>query len=155
MHVITVTRRTTTPPENIWKLWADVPNRTSWDVSLEYAKLEDPFQSDAIGRIKLKGQPERNFEILDCIPLQKYTDRFFLPMGGKMDWVHSITKAGDDYMITFVVSVFGPTSLMLALIMKSVLREVLPATVEKLVSLAEVGQFPPMTNGRTNQKEAR
>lgn len=137
MHVITVTRRTTAPPENIWQLWADVPNRTSRDDSLEYAKLEGPFQSGAIGRIKLKGQPERNFQILDCLPLQKYTDRFFLPMSGKMDWVHSITKMGDDYMITFDVSVFGPTSLMLALIMKSILRRELPVTVEKLVSLAE------------------
>jgi hypothetical protein len=137
MHVITVARRTTAYPENIWKLWADVPNRRSWDDSLEYANLEGSFQSGAAGRIKLKGQPERKFEILDCIPLQKYTDRFFLSMGGKMDWVHTITKTGDGHNVTFDVNVFGPTSLILALIMKSILRDVLPPTVEKLISLAE------------------
>jgi len=137
MHVITVARKTTALPENIWKLWADVPNRTSWDDSLEYAKLEGSFQSGAVGRIKLKNQPERKFEILDCIPLQRYTDRFFLPMGGKMDWVHTITKTEGGLIITFDVSVFGPTSLILGLIMKSILSGVLPPTVEKLIALAE------------------
>ena len=45
MHVITVTRRTAATPEAIWRLWADVPNRTRWDDALERITLEGPFQS--------------------------------------------------------------------------------------------------------------
>jgi hypothetical protein len=47
MHVITVTRRTAATPEAIWRLWADVPNRTRWDDALERITLEGPFQSAA------------------------------------------------------------------------------------------------------------
>jgi hypothetical protein len=40
VHVITVTRRTTAMPEAVWELWADVPNRTRWDHSLEDISVE-------------------------------------------------------------------------------------------------------------------
>jgi hypothetical protein len=85
MHVITITRITTAKPEAIWELWANVLERTRWDDSLEHIKLEGPFQSGMYGVVKLKEQPERKFEILDCVPMQKYSDRFFLPMGG--NWI--------------------------------------------------------------------
>jgi hypothetical protein len=117
MHVITVTRKTTAKPETIWQLWADVPNRIHWDDSLEYAQLDGPFQIGAMGVVKLKGQPERKFTILDCIPTQMYTDRFFLPMSGKMDWRHTIKAVDGGCEVTFNIHVFGPTAFVLALIM--------------------------------------
>jgi len=87
--------------------------------------------------LKLKDQPERKFAILDCVPLQTYTDRFFLPMGGKMDWMHTITEGTRGREVTFAISVTGPTSLILASVMKKILGRELPSTVAKLVSLAE------------------
>ena len=93
MHVITVTRRTTATPEAIWRLWADVPNRTRWDDALERITLEGPFQCGADGVVKLRGQPERRFKVVDTVPPKAYTDRFFLPLGGKMDWAHIISEA--------------------------------------------------------------
>jgi hypothetical protein len=41
--VIEVKRETTATREQIWELWADVPNRTRWDRDLEYAKLDGRF----------------------------------------------------------------------------------------------------------------
>lgn len=137
MHVITVTRKTTAEPQAIWELWADVPNRTRWDESLEHIRLEGPFQSGATGTVKLKGQPERKFEVLHCEPLQAYTDRFFLPTGGKMDWAHTIREVDHEREVTFDVSVIGPTSPLLGLVLRKILRRELPPTVDKLIGLAE------------------
>jgi hypothetical protein len=68
MHVITVTRRTSARPEAIWELWADVPGRRRWDDSFEYATVEGPFEPGATGVAKLKGQPERRYAVLHCVP---------------------------------------------------------------------------------------
>ncbi|HEY3956386.1 MAG TPA: SRPBCC family protein [Streptosporangiaceae bacterium] len=139
MHVITVTRRTTATPEAVWDLFADYANRTSWDDSLE--KITVPpgaaFRAGATGTVKLAGQPARRFEILRCTPHEAYTDRFFLPMGGKMDWVHTLRQTGDGLEVSFDVSVSGPTAFILGPIMKKILNKDLPPTVDKLVALAE------------------
>lgn len=137
MHVITVTRMSTAEPEAIWELWADVPNRTRWDDSLERATVDGPLQTGASGIVKLKSQPARRFEILHCEPPHAYTERFFLPMAGKMDWVHSIRDVGGAREVTFNVSVSGPISPILGLVSRKILRRELPATVDKLIALAE------------------
>jgi Polyketide cyclase / dehydrase and lipid transport len=137
MHVVTVTRRTTAKPEVIWRLWADVPNRTRWDDALERITLQGPFQSGVAGIVKLRGQPERKFKVLDTVPPRACTDRFFLPLGGKMDWAHTISEVDDEHAVTFDISITGPTSPLLAPVLKRILRRELPSTLSKLIALAE------------------
>jgi len=136
-----------------------VPNRTRWDDALEHATLDGPFQPGVCGVVKLKGQPERKFAILDCVPLQRYTDRFFLPMDGKMDWVHTITEVAGGREVTFAIGVTVPTSRILAFVMKKILGRELPSTVDKLVSLAEqvyVCLYPPgLPNRDLNRESAK
>ena len=135
--VIEVKRETTAIREQIWELWADVPNRTRWDRDLEYAKLDGPFRTGSTGEVKLKGQPSRKFLITHCEPLEGYTDRFFLPFYGKMDWHHTIRKTAGRREVAFRIEVSGPAALILAPIMRNILRDGLPPSVDKLVSLAE------------------
>ena len=135
--VIEVKRQTTAIREQIWELWADVPNRTRWDRDLEYAKLDGPLRTGSTGEVKLKGQPPRRFLITYCEPLEGYTDRFFLPFYGKMDWHHTIEETGGGREIAFRIEVSGPAALILAPIMRNILRDGLPPSVDKLVSLAE------------------
>lgn len=137
-QVLTVSRTTTASPEAIWNLWADVANRTRWDDGLERARIDGPFRPGASGEIKLQGQPPRRFEIVDCQPMRRYTDRFFLPLGTTMDWHHRVAEAGDNQrQVTFQVVVKGPTSLAMAPVMRRILESELPRTVDKLVGLAE------------------
>ena len=137
-HVVTVTRETSASPEQIWPLWADVPHRTRWDEGLEWVRIDGPFETGATGEAKLKGQSAVRFEIRECEPMRRYTDRFFLPAGATMDWHHTIEDRGDGTRaVTFRVVVKGPTSLMLTPVMKAILGEELPATVDRLVALAE------------------
>jgi uncharacterized protein YndB with AHSA1/START domain len=139
MHVITVTRTTAASPDAVWNLFADYAGRTSWDEGLERITV-DPgaaFRAGVTGTVKLKGQPARRFEILECDPVQRYTDRFFLPMGGKMDWVHTLRQIDEGTEVGFDVSVSGPTAFLLGPIMRKILAKDLPPTVDKLVLLAE------------------
>ncbi|MGO4456570.1 SRPBCC family protein [Streptomyces sp. M-16] len=136
MHVITVTRRCEAPPEAVWQLFADVPGRTRWDDELERGSIDGPFVKGARGTVKLKGQPERRFEILERETPVRYTDRYFLPMGGKMDWVHAVRAVDGGCDITFDISVSGPTRFLLAPITKKILGRALPPTVEKLAAVA-------------------
>jgi hypothetical protein len=135
--VIEVKRETTATREQIWELWADVPNRTRWDRDLEYAKLDGPFRKGSTGEVKLRGQPPRKFLIIHCEPLEGYTDRFFLPFYGKMDWHHTIKETGGGREVAFRIEVSGPAALILAPIMRNILRDGLLPSVDKLVSLAE------------------
>ena len=135
--VVEVTRKTTADREQVWELWADVPNRTRWDAGLEYAKLDGPFQTGSTGEVKLEGQPARKFLITYCEPLEGYTDRFFLPFYGKMDWHHTIEETEGGRQVTFKIEVSGPSALILAPIMRNILQDELPPTVDKLISLAE------------------
>jgi len=146
MHVVTVTRGTAATPEAIWRLWAEVPNRTRWDDALERITLEGPFQSGATGIVKLWGQPERRFEVVQCVLPRAYTDRFFLPLGAKMDWAHTISEVDGERAVTFDASVTGPTSPILAPVLRRILRHELPSTVDKLIALAErTGAHRPST----------
>lgn len=135
MKVITVTRATTAAPEVIWELFADIGGRTRWDDALE--SIDGDFELGGLGRVKLKGQPERTWEIIECVRPQRYTDRFHLPMGGRMEWVHSIEPVEGGCEVTFDISVGGPTALILLPIMRSILSRELPPTVDKLVAVAE------------------
>ena len=139
VFVIEVTRKTTATREQIWALWADVPNRTRWDANLEYATLNGPFQTGSTGKVKLEGQPARKFLITYCEPLEGYTDRFFLPFYGKMDWHHTIEETEGGRQVTFKIDVSGLSAYLLAPIMRNILQDELPPTVDKLVSLAEEG----------------
>ena len=137
-HVLTVSRTTTASPETIWELWADVANRTRWDEGLEAARIDGPFRQGASGEVKLRDQPPRRFQVIECQPMRRYTDRFYLPMGTTMDWQHSVEERGHSQrQVTFQVVVKGPTSLAMAPVMRRILESELPRTVDKLVGLAE------------------
>jgi Polyketide cyclase / dehydrase and lipid transport len=137
-QVATVTRTTTASPDAIWSLWADVPNRTSWDTGLVWARMDGPFQQGATGEVRLKDQPTRRFQVVEFQPPSRYTDRFFLPMGTHMDWHHSIDELGGNRrQVTFRVEVSGPTALILAPIAKKILGDELPETVDRLTAIAE------------------
>jgi hypothetical protein len=137
-HILTVTRTTSATREAVWQQWEDVPNRTRWDQGLEWARIDGAFVGGTRGEVKLKGQPPRQFEILEARRPTTYTDRFFLPVGAHMDWSHTVEDVGDNQrQVAFRIEVSGPTSLLLTPILKHILKDEIPATVDKLVETAE------------------
>lgn len=137
-HLITVRRTTTAPAATVWELWSAVPQRTRWDPSLEWATLDGPFQAGSRGTLKIHDQPAREFEIVEATPNRSYTDRYFLPLGARMDWEHTITDTGPDRReVVFTVTLKGPTSVVLAPILTGILNNELPTAVDQLIHLSE------------------
>ena len=123
-------------PQQLWELW-DFDNRKSWDSSLEWVEADGAFELGQTGLLKLKEQPPRKFEIIEFELHKLYTDRFYLPLGGKMDWRHTLEETGNGIKAKWNVTVTGPGALMLVPIMKIILNESLPKTVDTFIEIAE------------------
>ena len=63
MWTTEVSRKTTATKEQIWKLWADVPNWNVWDKEVETSELFGQFQNGTKGILKPTGGPKAKFEI--------------------------------------------------------------------------------------------
>jgi uncharacterized protein YndB with AHSA1/START domain len=145
-HVITVTRTTVATPEYLWALWSDPANPPRWDPAQEYSRVDGPFGVGQTGVVKVTGQPERAFTVVECTPLRSYTDRFHLPAGAAMDWRHTIVDLGPTRAVTFEVTITGPTALILKPILTNVLQGELPATVDTFVRVAEADMRAAQTS---------
>lgn len=138
MKVIEVTKVTRkASPDDLWALWADLSRRTEWDSDLDSITSDEPFGLGQKGIVILKGQPPRRFEVIECMKNEAYTDRFFLPAGGKMDWHHPLKQTPEGIEVKWDIRVHGPTAFILVPIMRSILNKVLPDVVEKFIELAE------------------
>ena len=145
-EVIAVSRSTTASVDALWQLWADPANSPRWDRAVESSTHDGPFATGQTGTVTVAGQPTRRFVVLDCRPKTAYTDRFFLPAGGRMDWHHTIDDQGAQRTVTFRVTVTGPSSLVLRPILASVLQAELPATVDTFVRVAEADTLSADSN---------
>jgi len=123
--------------QDLWALWADLSRRTEWDSDLDSITSDQPFGLGQTGEVTLKGQPSRKFEVIECVENEAYTDRFFLPAGGKMDWHHTLKQTPEGVEVKWDIRVHGPTAFILAPIMKSILKKVMPGVVQKFIELAE------------------
>jgi hypothetical protein len=60
------------------------------------------------------------------------------PLATTMDWHHSVEERGPNQrQVTFRVVASGPSSLVLAPVLRRILQGELPQTVDKLINLAE------------------
>ena len=69
MWTTEVSRKTTATKEQIWKLWADVPNWNVWDKEVETSELFGQFQNGTKGILKPTGGPKAKFEITELTNL--------------------------------------------------------------------------------------
>ena len=122
--------------EQLWKLW-DFDKRNSWDSSLDWVEADGKFELGQTGLLKLKEQLPQKFEIIEFEVNKLYTDRFYLPLGCKMDWRHTLEETENGIKIKWNVTVNGPSALMLLPIMKIILNEELPGTINKYIEIAE------------------
>jgi hypothetical protein len=122
--------------EELWKLW-DFDNRKEWDSSLEWVDANGQFELGQTGLLKLKEQPPRKFKITEFEKYKLYTDRYYLPLGGKMDWVHTLEQTENGIIVKWDIAVNGPSALMLLPVMRIMLKDELPKTVRKFIEIAE------------------
>ena len=73
--------KTEAPPEEIWKIWTDVPNWKDWDTGLQSTELQDPFGVGAKGKLIPNKGPKTKFMITAVNPGVSYTFQTNVPFG--------------------------------------------------------------------------
>lgn len=127
-------------PAQLWDYWSSTEKSKQWDGALEWGTVDGPFQLGQTGEIKVKDQAPRKYEVIEFEENKLLTQRFFLPFWNKMDWRHTLVQTPAGVEVTYIVEVSGPSSFILAPIMKSILEAEIPATVDKFIEVAEGGQ---------------
>ncbi len=136
MWTTEVSRKTIAKKEQIWKLWADVPNWNIWDSEVESSELFGHFQTGTTGILKPKGSPKTKFEMIECTKFKSFTDRSYLPLC-KMDFIHSITETHDGLVLTHKVLMTGFMTFLFSKVIGSKIKIGLPIAVNKLIEIAE------------------
>ena len=131
-----VCRKTTAPKEQIWKLWADVPNWNIWDKDVETSELFGDFKKGTKGILRPVNAPKTKFTMTECELLKSFTERTFLPLC-RLDFVHIITEVPDGLEITHKIVITGPLTFIFSKLVGKNIEKGLPKAIEKLIEIAE------------------
>ena len=142
MWTTEITRKTSATKERIWKLWADIPNWSTWDKGVERAELFGDFAVGTKGILRPVGGPKVKFEIIECEKLKSFTSRSFLPLC-TVEFIHNIHETNDGLEITYRVQMTGILASLFSKVIGKKMATELPTAVDKLIELAEID-----TNGR-------
>ncbi len=123
-------------PHQIWKIWADIPNRPAWDTDTEWAKSNGPFENGTLITFKPKGWPKTvSMKIIECIPNKTFTDYtpFFL---AGLYGTHHMEKVADGLKLTTTIKVVGPLSWLWRRIVAQEIVATLPEQTDMLIKVA-------------------
>jgi len=92
--------------EQMWKLHADVNNWSSWDESVEFAKLEGKFEKGNQFLFQPKGGPKLKIGIVEATENRSFTDCTKFPLA-TMYGEHTFEETANGLKITTTMKVEG------------------------------------------------
>ena len=92
--------------EQMWKLHADVNNWSSWDESVEFAKLEGKFEKGNHFLFQPKGGPKLKIGIVEATENRSFTDCTKFPLA-TMYGEHTFEETANGLKITTTMKVEG------------------------------------------------
>ena len=88
--MISFTVEVNSSPEKIWPFYEDISKRKQWEEDLEYLNFDGDFVEGTKGKMKLRGLPELEVELLEVVENKKYSDRTVLPNGDEVRFIHEL-----------------------------------------------------------------
>ena len=122
-------------PSEIWKIWSDINMRPHWDDDTEWAKIEGPFQKNAIFYMKVKNGPKLKMIISECIPNKRFTDTYYF-LFSRLDGVHEMEETSNGLRITTTMKLTGPLRWLWRKLVVEKIILTLPHQTELLIQLA-------------------
>jgi len=124
--------------EQVWKVWSDVDNWSSFDSDLEWTKAPDNFKF-APGHyfyLKPKGGPKVKIIISDITLHQTFTDyvEFF---GARMTDAHELKQTAAGLEISNTISVRGPLAWLWRKLVAEKVAAGIPEQTQRLIELAK------------------
>lgn len=122
------------PRDVLWRYWTDPQCWAEWDEGLEWARLDQPFEPGARGRLKPKNAPAAAFEVTSVNPQQGCSIKVHLPLAELR-----ITRAfaqGKETIFTHAVGFHGVLGTFWAGLYGPKIRRELPQAMTKLEEMA-------------------
>jgi hypothetical protein len=101
---------TSAAPAALWPLYADVARWLEWDSGLEAVALEGPFAAGSRGTMTVAGQPPLEWELVEVVPEELFTDVTVIPGVATLTFVHRIEPLPTGARITHEVRIEGPAA---------------------------------------------
>ncbi len=136
MLLIEHTVETSALPSQVWKVWEDVENWSSWDCGLEFSTIDGPFQTGTRGRLKPKGGPLVQTELTKVEPMRMFTDEARL-FGAKIVVSHSMARSGEKTAVTHRIEMKGPLAYLFAFLIGREMKKNLAREMLAMVKKAE------------------
>jgi len=130
------TIETTAAPENIWRIWTDVPNWPVWDAGLKSAELNGNFGLNAKGKLRPDQGPASKFKIAEFENGKMYVLKTSIPFGSLTVRRNLEVRAGRTFF-THEVRFTGLLKGVFGKKFGARYRVLLPEAMEKIKTLAE------------------
>lgn len=90
----------------VWKVWTDVNNWHTWDLDIEWAQIEDPFENGNSFILKPKSGPKVKITLQDIEPQKSFTDLARFPFA-RMYSIHRMIAKEDGFELIHTVRMEG------------------------------------------------
>jgi uncharacterized protein YndB with AHSA1/START domain len=130
------TAETATSPQAIWHVLADLDQWATWDTSMEWVRLQGPFQAGSQVTMKPKGQDPITSVILEASENQRYADQTDL---GEVTLRFSHTLQplqGGGTKVTHRLEITGPAADQVGPELGPAITEDFPEAMEALLARA-------------------
>lgn len=135
MWFVEHTLETTTPPEAIWRRWADLESWPDWNDSLAWAHLSGPAAAGTLGALKLHHGGRIRLQVAEVATGERWVleGRTF---GITLRFLFRVEPAALGARMTHRVECRGPLAWLRRFTLGHRLREGLPRATRKLAGLA-------------------
>lgn len=132
-YSITTTKVT---KEQMWKLWSDVNNWTTWDNSIDFALLNGKFEAGNFYIFQPKGSSKMKIEIYETVENFKFTDLTNFPLA-KMYGEHTFEETANGLKITTTMKVVGILSFLWIKLVAQKIVDDLPNDMQQQIKAAQ------------------
>lgn len=122
--------------EQMWKMWSDVNNWTTWDKSLELANMEGKFEAGNFYNFQPKGGPKMKIKIHEAIENKSFTDLTKFPLA-KMYGKHTFEQTSEGLCVTTTMTVVGILGFLWRKIVAQNIVNDLPKDIEIQINAAK------------------
>lgn len=94
-------------PQQVWDIWSDVSNWSTWDAGITSSEIKGPFEKGVAGELKPKRGPKAQWVLSDVKPREEFTNIARLPLG-LLEFSHQVTPISDARIrVTHSIQISG------------------------------------------------
>lgn len=129
-----ITREVT--KEQMWRLFSDVNNWSSWDQGVEFAQLEGKFEQGNHFMFQPKGGPKLKLQIVEATENKSFTDFTQFPLA-KMYGAHTFEETPEGLKLTTTMTVTGPLGFLWRKLVAQKIVDALPEDMQHQIKTAK------------------